>query len=57
MGLRASDGDWKEELTAWHKWFAQTFPREAALRGTPSDKPAESKYKFEELLALVEKGS
>ncbi len=54
----AEPGEWKMELDAWAKWFAQTFPREPPLPNLASDKPvaqAESKYKFDELLAFLEK--
>jgi len=51
----AEPGDWKTELAAWSKWFAQTFPREPALPNLVADKPAESRYKFDELLAFLEK--
>jgi putative heme-binding domain-containing protein len=51
----ADAGDWKTELTAWSKWFGQAFPKEPALPDVVSDKPPESKYKFEELLAFLEK--
>jgi putative heme-binding domain-containing protein len=50
----APDGDWKTELTAWSRWFAQTFPKEPALPDLTGDKPVESKYKFGELLAFLE---
>jgi putative heme-binding domain-containing protein len=50
----ASDGDWKSELTAWNRWFAQTFPKEPALPEISGSKPAESKYKFAELATFLE---
>jgi hypothetical protein len=51
----ADTGDWKPELSAWSKWFAQTFPKEPALPDVAADKPVVSKYKFEELLTFLEK--
>ena len=51
----ADQGDWKPELSAWAKWFVQTFPKEPALPDVASDKPPESKYKYAELLAFLEK--
>jgi putative heme-binding domain-containing protein len=49
------DTESMKELSAWAKWFAQSFPKEPALPITFEDKPAESKYKFDELLAFLEK--
>lgn len=51
----ADEGDWKSELGAWSKWFNQSFPKEQPLPNVAADKPAESKYKLEELLAYLEK--
>jgi putative heme-binding domain-containing protein len=51
----AEDGDWKTELAAWSRWYAQTFPKELALPDVASNKPAESKYKYDDLLAFLEK--
>jgi putative heme-binding domain-containing protein len=51
----ADDGDWKAELASWSRWYAQAFPKEPALPNVAGDKPAESKYKFEELLTFLEK--
>lgn len=47
--------EWKHELTSWGRWYAQTFPKEPSLPDVASDKPAESKYKFAELVAYLEK--
>jgi putative heme-binding domain-containing protein len=47
--------DSKPELMALARWFAQSFPKEQTLPGTLTGKPAESKYKFDELLAFLEK--
>lgn len=52
----AEDRDWKAELPAWKKWFAQTFPQEPAFAGTTDQAPV-SKYQFAELLALLESPS
>lgn len=52
----AEEGDWKRELDAWAKWYAQAFPKEPALPNAVADKPVESKYKYEDLLAYLEKG-
>jgi putative heme-binding domain-containing protein len=51
------EGDWKVELSAWAKWFGQAFPKEPALPNVDGDKPTESKYKYADLLAFVEKGA
>src|SRR5262249_5911792 len=51
----AEQGQWKEELTAWTKWYSQSFPKEAPLPNLVADKPPESKYKFDDLLAYLEK--
>jgi putative heme-binding domain-containing protein len=51
----ADDGDWKPELVAWAKWYGQAFPKEPALPDTGPATAAESKYKYDELLAFVEK--
>lgn len=51
----AEPKDYKDELTAWAKWFGQTFPKEPPLPDVTSDKPVESKYKFDELLTFLEK--
>lgn len=48
------DGDWKTELEAWARWFSQTFPKEPPI-GNVTALPGESKWKLDELLALVEK--
>jgi putative heme-binding domain-containing protein len=47
--------EWKPELTSWGRWYAQSFPKEPSLPDVTSDKPAESKYKFDELLTYLEK--
>jgi putative heme-binding domain-containing protein len=51
----AEENDWKSELTAWGKWYTQAFPKEPALPNLATDKPPESKYKFEDLLAFLDK--
>ncbi|HZT79812.1 MAG TPA: HEAT repeat domain-containing protein, partial [Gemmataceae bacterium] len=51
----ADDGDWKGELGNWSKWFVQNFPKEPALPDVASDRPPESKYRYAELLAFLEK--
>src|SRR5262249_56481383 len=51
------DGEWKTDLTAWRRWFAQTFPKEPPLPDIAGDKPVESKYKFVELLTFLERDS
>ncbi len=48
-------GDSKTELKALARWFGQAFPKEKPLPGTLLGKPPESKYKFDELLAYLEK--
>jgi putative heme-binding domain-containing protein len=52
----ADDGEWKQELASWSKWYAQNFPKEPALPNVAGDKPVESKYKYEDLLTFLEKG-
>lgn len=47
--------EWKSELASWSRWFGQTFPKEPSLPDVASDKPAESKYKFADLVAYLEK--
>src|SRR5205085_8935145 len=47
--------DWKSELSSWARWYGQSFPKEAKLPDVASDKPAESKYKFADLVAYLEK--
>lgn len=51
----ADQGEWKKELSAWSKWFNQAFPKEKPLPDVASDQIAESKYKFADLLAYLEK--
>ena len=52
----AAAGRWKPELTAWTKWFAQSFPKEPALPDVSSDRPTPSKYAYDDLLAYLTKG-
>ena len=47
--------EWKSELASWGRWFVQTYPKEPRLPDVSSDKPAESKYKFADLVAYLEK--
>jgi len=51
----APDKDWKIELDSWARWYGQTFPKQPALPDVTGDRPAESKYRFEELLTFLEK--
>jgi putative heme-binding domain-containing protein len=51
----AEEEDWKTELTAWGRWYAQAFPKEPSLPNVTADKLQESKYKFEDLLVFLEK--
>jgi putative heme-binding domain-containing protein len=51
----ADDGDAKPELQALARWFGQAFPKEPPLPGSLTGKPAESKWKYDELLAFLEK--
>jgi putative heme-binding domain-containing protein len=48
------DGDWKAELGAWARWFAQTFPKEPSLPNVTA-LPVATKWKFDELLTYLEK--
>jgi putative heme-binding domain-containing protein len=50
----AEAGEWKPELAAWSRWFHQAFPKEPPLPNVAADKPVESKYKFDELLAFLQ---
>src|SRR5262249_15216659 len=50
----AEPGKWKDELTAWGRWFGQTFPKEPALPDVGSEAAVESKYKYNDLLAFLE---
>jgi putative heme-binding domain-containing protein len=52
----ADKGEWKTELQAWARWYAQTFDKEPPLPGVGSDTATPSKYKFEPLLDYLEKG-
>ncbi len=52
----AEDGDWKPELGSRARWFAQAFPKEPALPDVTGEKAAESRYKYADLLAFLEKG-
>jgi putative heme-binding domain-containing protein len=52
----ADEGEWRPELGAWSRWFAQAFPKEPPLPDVAGEKPAESRYKYDELLAYLEKG-
>jgi putative heme-binding domain-containing protein len=52
----ADDGDWKQELGAWATWFGQAFPKEPPLPNVTGDKPAESRYRYDDLLAFLDKG-
>jgi putative heme-binding domain-containing protein len=47
--------DWKSELAAWSRWFAQAYPKEENLADVSEDKPPESRWKQSELLAWLEK--
>ncbi len=51
----AEKGQANDELKALARWFGQSFPKEPALPGSLTGKPPESKYKFAELLAFLEK--
>jgi putative heme-binding domain-containing protein len=51
----AETGDWKAELAAWSRWFAQTFPQEPPLPDASALLSAESKYRYDELLAFLER--
>jgi putative heme-binding domain-containing protein len=50
-----SDKEWKSELEAWGRWYLQTFPKEPGLPGVTLDRPAESKYKYAELLIYLQR--
>ncbi|HMC64255.1 MAG TPA: c-type cytochrome, partial [Gemmataceae bacterium] len=50
----AEEGDWKGELTAWSKWFAQSFPKEPLLPNVGTDTQVESKYKYKDLLSVID---
>lgn len=51
------DKEWKSELAAWSLWYVQTFPKEPGLPDVASDRPIESKYKYADLRAYLEKDS
>src|SRR5262249_2811139 len=53
----AEKGQWEQELKLWAKWFVQTFPKEPPLPNVTLDIAGAGKYKFEELLAYLEKDS
>jgi putative heme-binding domain-containing protein len=46
---------WQKEHEQWALWFNQSFPKEPPLKTSIAIKPAESKYKYEDLLKHVEK--
>jgi putative heme-binding domain-containing protein len=50
----ADEGQWEPELAAWSKWFGQNFPKEPTLPDVAAERPAEPKYKFDELLAYLQ---
>jgi putative heme-binding domain-containing protein len=52
----ADEGQWKPELKAWSRWFAQTFPKEPPLPDVEGEKPAPSKYAYADLLDYLTKG-
>jgi putative heme-binding domain-containing protein len=47
--------NWKSELAAWGKWFAQAYPKEESLPDVSEDRPPESKWKYADLIAYLEK--
>jgi putative heme-binding domain-containing protein len=50
----AEDGEWRPELSAWSRWFGQAFPKEPPLPDVAAERPAESKYRFDELLTFLQ---
>jgi putative heme-binding domain-containing protein len=46
------DGDWKAELTAWSRWFNQSFPKEPPIEVVTA--APVSKWKLDELLAQID---
>jgi putative heme-binding domain-containing protein len=52
----AEPGQWQPELQSWSKWFVQTFPKEPALPDVEGDRPAPSKYRYDELLDYLTRG-
>jgi putative heme-binding domain-containing protein len=50
----SDEGDAKTELSAWARWFAQTFPKEPPLPDVAGEHAIESQYKFSELLSFLE---
>jgi putative heme-binding domain-containing protein len=51
----AERGEWREELPLWAQWFSQTFPKEPALPNMAATAAVISKYKYDDLLAFLEK--
>src|SRR5262249_23066068 len=51
----ADEGGAAEELTAWGRRFGQAVPKEPALPHLGTSKANESKYKFDDLLAFLER--
>jgi putative heme-binding domain-containing protein len=51
----AEANNWRPELAAWGKWFAQAFPKERPLPLVMEEKPPVSKYKFDDLLSYLTK--
>jgi putative heme-binding domain-containing protein len=46
---------WTKEHQQWALWYNQTFPKETALKTTIALPPAESKHKFAEVQAFLDK--
>src|SRR5262249_55047439 len=49
----AEQGQWKPELTAWGRWFSQSFPKEPPLPDLAADSTASSKYRYDDLLRFL----
>ncbi len=50
----AEQGEWKPELAAWNRWYAQAFPKEPPLPDVAAEQTASSKYRYDELLAFLQ---
>src|SRR5207237_1369137 len=51
----ATAKQWQKEHEQWSVWFNQTFPKETPLKTAIAIAPAESKYKFDDLVKYLDK--
>lgn len=46
---------WNQEHQQWALWYNQSFPKEKPLKTSVALPPSESKYKFDEVMAFLDK--